>query len=175
MNALWSLSIHGCGLNFRVKPTQQSKAKVASFLSYYVILQTLKRDPVSRLMKKGIQSLKVLRREAHLRFFPQTAKLHVCLSVLCLQIVDCHIFTHFCAVSVKILKSSREQGVLSSGHCSRCSIVCGCVPPLHEGSPVLYLHLIKFALVRPTPGLRPLSVFHVGLGALLFGGRFSDG
>ena len=46
------------------------------------------------------------------------------LSVSYLQMVDCHNFTHFFAVSLKVLKSSREQGVLSSGHCSRCSIIC---------------------------------------------------
>ena len=89
--------------------------------------------------------------------------------------VDCHNFTHFFAVSLKVLKSSREQGVLSSGHCSRCSIVCVSVPQLHEESPVWYLHLIKFALVRPTPDLSQLSVFHVGQGALLPGVRLSDG
>ena len=64
---------------------------------------------------------------------------------------------------------------LSSGHCSRCSIVCVSVPQLHEGSPVWYPHLIKFALVQPTPDLSRLSVFHVGRGALLAGGRLSDG
>ena len=63
--------------------------------------------------------------------------------------VDCHNFTHFFAVSLKVLKSSREQGVLSSGHCSRCSIVCVSVPQSHYGSPVWYPHLIKFALERP--------------------------
>ena len=98
-----------------------------------------------------------------------------CLSLSCLQIVDCHSFTHFCAVSLKILKSLREQGVLSSGHDSRCSIVCVSVPQLHEGSPVWYPHLIEFALIRPTPNLSRLSVFHVGQDALLFGRRFSDG
>ena len=81
----------------------------------------------------------------------------------CLQIVDCHNFTYFCAVMLKILKSSREQGVLSSGHCSRYSIVCVSVPQLHKGLPLWYPHLIKFALVRPTPHLSQLSVFHVGL------------
>ena len=89
--------------------------------------------------------------------------------------VDSHNFTHFCAMSLKILKSSREQGVLSSGHCSRCSIVCVSVSQLHEGSPVWYFHLIKFALVRPTPDLSRLSVFHVGQDASLPGGRLSDG
>ena len=97
------------------------------------------------------------------------------LSVSYLQMVDCHNFTHFFAVSLKVLKSSREQGVLSSGHCRRCSIVCVSVPQLHEESPVWYPHLIKFALVRPTPDLSRLSVFHVGQGALLPGGRLSDG
>ena len=97
------------------------------------------------------------------------------LSVSCLQMVNCHNFTHFCAVSLKMFKSSREQGVLSSGHCGRCSIVCVSVPQLHEGSPVWYPHCIKFALVRPTPNLSRLSVFHVGQGALLLGGRLSDG
>ena len=80
------------------------------------------------------------------------------LSVSCLQMVVCHNFMHFCAVSLKILKSSREQGVLSSGHCSRCSIVCVSVPQLHEGSPVRYPHLIKFSLVWPTPDLIQLTV-----------------
>ena len=61
-------------------------------------------------------------------------------------------------MSLKVLKSSREHGVLSSGHCSRCSIVCVSVPQLHEGSPAWYPHLIKFTLVRPTPDLSPLSV-----------------
>ena len=98
-----------------------------------------------------------------------------CLSVSCLQMVDCHNFTHFCAVSLKTLKSLREQGVLSSGHCSRYSIDCVSVPQLHEGSPVWYSRLFKFALVRPTPDLSRLSVFHVGQGALLSGGRLSDG
>ena len=64
-----------------------------------------------------------------------------------------------------MLKSSREQSVLSSGHCSRCSIVCVSVPQLHERSPVWYPHLIKFALIRPTPDLSRLSVFYVGQGA----------
>ena len=103
------------------------------------------------------------------------ALIYDCLSVSYLQMVDCHNFTHFFAVSLKVLKSSREQGVLSSGHCSTCSIVCVSVPQLHEGLPVWYPHLIKFALVRPTPDLSRLSVFHVGQGALLSGGRFSDG
>ena len=85
-----------------------------------------------------------------------------CLSVWYLQMVDCHNFMHFCAVSLKMLKSSREQGILSSGHCSRCSIVCVSVPQLHEGLPVWYSHLIKFALVWPTPDLSRLSVFHIG-------------
>ena len=58
------------------------------------------------------------------------------LSVSCLEMVNCHNFSHFCAVSLKLLKSSREQGVLSSGHCSRCSIVCVSVSQVHEGSPV---------------------------------------
>ena len=58
------------------------------------------------------------------------------MSVSYLQMVDCDNFTHFCAVLFKMLKSLREQGVLSSGHCSRCSIVCVSVPQLHEGSPV---------------------------------------
>ena len=98
-----------------------------------------------------------------------------CLSVSYLQMVDCHNSTHFFAVSLKVLKSSRVQGVLSSGHCSRCSIVCVFMPQLHEGSPIWYPHLIKFALVRPTPDLSRLSVFHVGQGALLPGGRLSDG
>ena len=80
---------------------------------------------------------------------------------------------HFCAVSLKILNSSREDGVLGSGHCSRCSIVCASVPQLHKGSLIWYPHLIKFALVRPTPYLSRLSVFHVGQGALLSGGRLS--
>ena len=93
----------------------------------------------------------------------------------CLQIVYCHNFTHFCAVSLKMLKSSREQGVLSSGHCGRCSIFCVSVPQLHEGSPVWYPHLIAFALVRPTSDLSRLSVFDVGQGALLPEGRLSDG
>ena len=86
------------------------------------------------------------------------------LFVSCLQMVNCHNFTHFCAVSLKILKPSPEQGVLSIGHCSRCSIVRVAVPQLHKGSPVWYPHLIKFALVRPTPALSRLS----------FGGRLSD-
>ena len=77
--------------------------------------------------------------------------------------------------SLKMLKSSREQGVLSSEHCSRCSIVCVSVLQLHEGSPVWYPHLIKFALVRPTRDLSRLNVFHVGQGALLPVGRLSDG
>ena len=68
-------------------------------------------------------------------------------------------------MSLKILKS-REQGVLSSGHCSRRSIVCVSMPQLHEGSPVWYPHLIKFALERPTPDLSRLSVFHGGQGAV---------
>ena len=89
----------------------------------------------------------------------------VCLSVSYLQMIDCHNFTHFFAVSLKVLKSSREQGVLSSGHCSRCPIVCVSVPQLHEELPVWYPHLIKFALVRPTPDLSRLSVFHVGFAA----------
>ena len=89
--------------------------------------------------------------------------------------VDCHNFKHFCAVPLKVLKSSREQGVLSSGHCSRCSIVCISVPQLHAGLRVRYPHLIKFALVRPTSDLSRLSVFDVGQGALLPGGRLSDG
>ena len=89
--------------------------------------------------------------------------------------VDCHNFTHFCAVSLKMIKSSPEQGVLSNGHCSRCSIVCVSVPQLPQGSPVWHLHLIKFALVRPTSDLSRLSVFHVGQDALLSGGRLSDG
>ena len=98
-----------------------------------------------------------------------------CLSVLCLQMIDCLNFTHFCAVSSKILKSSREQGVLSNGHGSRCSIVCVSVPQLHEGSPVWYPRLIKFALVQPMPDLSQLSVFHVVHDALLPGGRLSGG
>ena len=89
--------------------------------------------------------------------------------------VGCHNFTHFCAVSSNTLKSSRKQGVLSSGDCSRCSIVCVSVPQLPEGSPVWYPQLIKFALVGPTPNLSRLSVFHDGQGALLPGGRLSDG
>ena len=89
------------------------------------------------------------------------------LSISYLQMVGCHNFTHFCAVSLEMLKSSRGQGVLSCGHCSRCSIVCVSVPQLHEGSPVWYSHLIKFALVRPTPDLSRLSVFHDGQDALL--------
>ena len=32
-----------------------------------------------------------------------------------------------------MLKPSQEQGVLSSGHCSRCSIVSVSVSQLHEG------------------------------------------
>ena len=99
----------------------------------------------------------------------------VCLSVSCLQMVHCHNFTHFCVVLLKILKSSREQGVLSSGHCRKCSIVCVSAPQLNEGSPLWYLHLIKFALVRPRPDLSRLSVFHVDRSALLPGGRLSDG
>ena len=71
--------------------------------------------------------------------------------------VDCH---HFCAVSLKMLKSTQEQGVLSNGHCGRCSIVYVSVPQLHEGSSVWYAHLIKFALVQPMPDLSRLSVFH---------------
>ena len=97
------------------------------------------------------------------------------MSVSYLQMVDCHNFMHFFAVSLKVLKSSPEQGVLSSGHCSRCSIVCVSVPQLHEGSPVWYPHLIIFALAWPTPDLSRLSVFHVAQGALLPGGRLSDG
>ena len=78
--------------------------------------------------------------------------------------VDCHNFTHFFAVSLKVLKSSREQGVLSSGHCSRCSIVCVSVPQLHEGSPVWYPHLIKFALVRPTAtGVQHYKICFLGI------------
>ena len=96
-------------------------------------------------------------------------------SVSYLQMVDCHNSMHFFAVSLKVLKSSREQGVLSSGHCSRCSIVCVSVPQLHEGSQAWYPHLIEFALVRPTPDLSRLSVFHVDQDALLPGGRLSDG
>ena len=76
----------------------------------------------------------------------------VCLSVSYLQMVDCHNFTHFFTMSLKVLKSSREQGVWNSGHCSRCSIVYFSVPQLHEGSLVWYPHLIKFALV----GLRQI-------------------
>ena len=95
--------------------------------------------------------------------------------VSCLQMVGCHNFTHFCAVSLKMLKSSREQGVLSSGYYSRYSIVCVSVPQLDEGSPAWYTHLIKFALVRSTPNQSRLSVFHVGQGALLPGGRLSGG
>ena len=72
--------------------------------------------------------------------------------------VDCHNFTHFCAVSLKALKSLQEQGVLSRGHCGRYSVVCIYVPQLHEGSPVWYPHLIKFALVWPMPDLSRLSV-----------------
>ena len=48
------------------------------------------------------------------------------------------------------------------------------VPQLHEGSPAWYPHLIKFALVPPTPDLSRLSVFHVGQGTLLPEGRLSD-
>ena len=66
--------------------------------------------------------------------------------------VDCHNLTHFCVMSLKMLKLSLEQGVLSSGHCSRSSIVCVSVPDLSR-----------------------LSVFHGGQGALLPGGRLSDG
>ena len=99
----------------------------------------------------------------------------VSLSVSYLQMVDCHNSTHYFAVSLKVLKSSREQGVLSSGHCSRCFIVCVSVPQLHEGSPVWYPLLIKFGLVRPTPDLSRLSVFHVDQVALLPGERLSDG
>ena len=88
---------------------------------------------------------------------------------------DCHNFTHFFAVLLNVLKSSREQGVLSSGHCGRFSIVCVSVPQSHKVLPVWYPHLIKFALVRPTPDLCRLSVFRVGQGALLLGGRLSDG
>ena len=94
-----------------------------------------------------------------------------CLSVSYLQMVDCHNF-NFCAVLLKMLKSSRKQGVLSSEHCSRCSIVCVSVPQLHEGS---FPHLIKFALVLPTPDLNRLSVFHVGQDASLPRERLSDG
>ena len=101
--------------------------------------------------------------------------LYPCQSVPCLQIVDYHNFTHFFAVSLKIRKSSRDQGVLSSGQCSKCSIVCVCVLQLPEGSSVWYPHLIKFALVRPTPDLSQLSVFYAGQGGLLPGGRLSDG
>ena len=97
------------------------------------------------------------------------------MSVSCLQMVDCDNFTHFCALSLKTLKSSQEQGVLSSGHCSKCSIICVSVLQLHEGSAVLYTHLIKLTLVGPMPDLSRLSVFHFGLGALLPGGRLSDG
>ena len=97
------------------------------------------------------------------------------MSVSYLQMVDCHSFSHFFAASLKILKSSGEQGVLSSGHCNRCSIVCVSVPQLHEESPVWYLNLIKFALVRSTPDLSRLSVFHVGQDASLPGRRLSDG
>ena len=104
-----------------------------------------------------------------------TASVTKGLSVSYLHMVDCHNFTHFCAVLLKMLKSSREQSVLSSGHCSRCPIVCVSVPQLHERSPVWYPHLIKFALIRPTPDLSRLSVFYVGQGALLPGGRLSDG
>ena len=82
---------------------------------------------------------------------------------------------HFCTMSLKILKLSQEQGVLSSGHCSWCFIVCVSVPQLHEWSLVWYSRLIKFALVRPTPDLSRYSVFHVGKGALFPGGRLSDG
>ena len=97
------------------------------------------------------------------------------MSVSCLQIADCHNFTYFCAVSLNMHKSPREQGVLSSGHCSRCSIVFVSLPHLHEGSPVWYPHLISFALLRPTPDLSQLSVFHVGQGALFPEGLLSDG
>ena len=89
--------------------------------------------------------------------------------------VDCHNFTHFCAVSLKMLKLSQEQGVLSSERCSRCSIICVSVPQIHKGSPEWHPHLINFALVRPMPDLSRLSVFHVGQDALLPGGRLSDG
>ena len=54
-------------------------------------------------------------------------------------------------------------------------MVCVSVPQLHEGLPVRYPHSIKFALVRPTQNLSRLSVFHVGQGAMLPGGRLSDG
>ena len=54
-------------------------------------------------------------------------------------------------------------------------MVCVFVPQLHEGSPVWYPHLIKLASVRSMPDLSRLSVFHVGRGALLPGGRLSDG
>ena len=54
--------------------------------------------------------------------------LYYCRSVSYLQMVNGHNFTHFFAVSLKMLESSREQDVSSSGHCSRCSIVCVSVP-----------------------------------------------
>ena len=82
-----------------------------------------------------------------------------CLFVSCLQMVDCHNFTHFFAVSLKTLKSSREQDVSNNGHCSRCSIVCVSVTQLNGGSPVGYPHLIKFDWVLPTLDLSRLSVF----------------
>ena len=112
-----------------------------------------------RSLRKRALSLAISKSSMH--------KILRCLSVSCLQIADCHNFTNFCAVSSKILKSSREEGILSSGHCSRCSIVCVSVPQLHEGSPVWFPHLIKFAFVRPTPDLSRLSVFHVSQDALL--------
>ena len=112
-------------------------------------------------------------RQQHLALYTEP---HLRTVAIMTEVTSHHMeYTHFypdyswITVLLTILKSSREQGVLSSGHCSRCSIVCVSVPQLHEGSPVWYPNLIKFALVRPTPDLSRLGVFHVGLGALLPG------
>ena len=87
-------------------------------LNLFSLLETKRRSTTSNRQRGTINSVSNLQMEGYwlsARNVLSRGTRPSCLSVSCLQMVDCHNFTHFYAVSLKMLKSSRDQGVLSSG------------------------------------------------------------
>ena len=81
----------------------------------------------------------------------------------CHQTCVFHLSTHFFAISLKLLRSSNEQGSVRRVHCIMCVVFTVSRPHSHVASPLKYPHFCLCSLLHVNPvriRFRHLHVVH---------------
>ena len=82
-------------------------------------------------------------------------------SLSCHQTCVFHLSTHFFAISLKLLRSSNEQGSARRVHCIMCEVFSVARPHSHVASPSKYSHFCLCSLLHVNPVCSRFRHLHV--------------